>query len=237
MSAILRERSAGDQRQVRLTPALDRIVRHCLEKNPSSRFQSRATSRSILQIASDEPGSSRLLARDLPAPKSQWRFAHSDCHRISDRRDRYRTHQAQKTRHPARPPYPVTQLTLQSGMERGVSLSRRQDVPVRERRGRKSRHLRPASRWAERDQSDKGVGCYGQSARVLARRRAHRFSLRARWWRHLHHGRHGRSPSIALRRSATTRPGHPTEVRSRSRQNPSTLRSAIRKLDSGALDR
>jgi len=40
MSAILREDPAEISETTGVTPALDRIVRHCLEKNPSARFQS-----------------------------------------------------------------------------------------------------------------------------------------------------------------------------------------------------
>jgi len=66
MNAILKE----DPPELTTTPALERIVRHCLEKNPDERFQSARDLAFDLVALS---GSSVSAARPMPAPR---RFRH-----------------------------------------------------------------------------------------------------------------------------------------------------------------
>jgi len=65
MSAILKEEPAEIQEVVpNLTPGLDRIVRHCLEKNPAQRFQSASDIAFDLETISSQSGvsNSKLVA-------------------------------------------------------------------------------------------------------------------------------------------------------------------------------
>ena len=71
MSAILKEDPpdlAETNRNV--SPALERIVRHCLEKNPAERFQSARDVAFNLEALTDISTSTRGSVRALPEEKS-----------------------------------------------------------------------------------------------------------------------------------------------------------------------
>jgi WD40 repeat protein len=75
MSAILKEEPpdlAETNRNV--SPALERIVRHCLEKNPAERFQSARDVAFNLEALTDISGSTRGGVRAIPeaSPRSRW---------------------------------------------------------------------------------------------------------------------------------------------------------------------
>jgi serine/threonine protein kinase len=75
MSAILKEDPpdlAGTSRN--LSPALERVVRHCLEKNPAERFQSARDLAFNLEALTDLSTSSRGGGRALPEQKTARRW-------------------------------------------------------------------------------------------------------------------------------------------------------------------
>ena len=75
MSAILKEEPpdlAETNRNV--SPALERIVRHCLEKNPAERFQSARDVAFNLEALTDISSSSRGGVRAIPEEKSTRRW-------------------------------------------------------------------------------------------------------------------------------------------------------------------
>ena len=75
MTAILREDPPElSTSKTDLSPALDRIVRHCLEKNPAERFQTARDVAFALEAFSGTSVSSSAVAA-LPAPKRSWRAA------------------------------------------------------------------------------------------------------------------------------------------------------------------
>jgi serine/threonine protein kinase len=73
MSAILKEDPpdlTGSRQNI--SPALEQIVRHCLEKNPQERFQSAHDVAFNLELLSRSSGSSTSLPR-IPATAERWR--------------------------------------------------------------------------------------------------------------------------------------------------------------------
>ena len=75
MSAILKEEPADlSETNRNISPALERIVRHCLEKNPAERFQSARDVAFNLEALSDLSTSSRSGVRALPEEKSARRW-------------------------------------------------------------------------------------------------------------------------------------------------------------------
>ena len=75
MTAILREDPPElSTSKTDLSPALDRIVRHCLEKNPAERFQTARDVAFALEAFSGTSVSSSAVAA-LPPPKRSWRAA------------------------------------------------------------------------------------------------------------------------------------------------------------------
>ncbi len=76
MSAILKEEPPDLTETNRtITPALERIVRHCLEKNPAERFQSARDAAFNLEALTDVSGSSRSGVKALPEEKPARRWA------------------------------------------------------------------------------------------------------------------------------------------------------------------
>ena len=72
MSAILKEDPPElTETNRNISPALDRIVRHCLEKNPAERFQSARDVAFNLEALTDVSTSSRTGVRALPEEKSR----------------------------------------------------------------------------------------------------------------------------------------------------------------------
>jgi eukaryotic-like serine/threonine-protein kinase len=72
MSAILKEDPPElTETNRNISPALDRIVRHCLEKNPAERFQSSRDVAFNLEALTDVSTSSRTGVRALPEEKSR----------------------------------------------------------------------------------------------------------------------------------------------------------------------
>src|SRR5205807_5649946 len=72
MSAILKEEPPDLVETNRnVSPALERIVRHCLEKNPAERFQSSRDVAFNLEALTDVSTSSRTGVRALPEEKSR----------------------------------------------------------------------------------------------------------------------------------------------------------------------
>ena len=62
MNAILKEEPEELQEVLpNLTPGLDRVVRHCLEKNPAQRFQSASDIAFGLEAISSQSGTSTRL--------------------------------------------------------------------------------------------------------------------------------------------------------------------------------
>ena len=75
MSAILKEEPPDLAETNRtITPALERIVRHCLEKNPAERFQSARDAAFNLEALTDVSSSSRSGVKALPEEKSTPRW-------------------------------------------------------------------------------------------------------------------------------------------------------------------
>ena len=73
MSAILKEDPPDLSATNRsISPGLERIVRHCLEKNPEQRFQSARDMVFHLQSITADTGSAALAALPGPAPKRRW---------------------------------------------------------------------------------------------------------------------------------------------------------------------
>jgi serine/threonine protein kinase/Tol biopolymer transport system component len=74
MSAILKEEPPGLAETTRnVPPALERIVRHCLEKNPAQRFQSASDAAFDLEALTEISGTSKSAAqKSLAAPKRRW---------------------------------------------------------------------------------------------------------------------------------------------------------------------
>ena len=73
MSAILKEDPpdlAETNRNV--SPALERIVRHCLEKSPAERFQSARDVAFNLEALSDITSTSRAGVKAIPEPRRRW---------------------------------------------------------------------------------------------------------------------------------------------------------------------
>src|SRR5580704_6139411 len=69
MSAILKEEPADlSETNRNVSPALERIVRHCLEKNPAERFQSARDVAFNLEALSDISSSNRVGVRAMPEP-------------------------------------------------------------------------------------------------------------------------------------------------------------------------
>jgi serine/threonine protein kinase len=72
MSAILKEEPADlSETNRNVSPALERIVRHCLEKNPAERFQSARDVAFNLEALTDISISSRAGIQVLPEKKSR----------------------------------------------------------------------------------------------------------------------------------------------------------------------
>ena len=75
MSAILKEEPADlSETNRNVSPALERIVRHCLEKNPAERFQSARDVAFNLEALTDISTSTRGGVRALPEEKSARRW-------------------------------------------------------------------------------------------------------------------------------------------------------------------
>jgi len=75
MSAILKEEPADLAETNRnVSPALERVVRHCLEKNPAERFQSARDAAFNLEAVSDISTSTRGGLRALPEEKAGRRW-------------------------------------------------------------------------------------------------------------------------------------------------------------------
>ncbi len=75
MSAILKEEPPElTETNRNVSPALERVVRHCLEKNPSERFQSARDAAFNLEALSDISTSSRSGLRALPEEPSRRRW-------------------------------------------------------------------------------------------------------------------------------------------------------------------
>jgi eukaryotic-like serine/threonine-protein kinase len=70
MTAILKEDPPEFAPLPGITPALDRIVRHCLEKQPSERFQTARDVAFALEALTGSSPSGSSMARDLPAPEA-----------------------------------------------------------------------------------------------------------------------------------------------------------------------
>jgi Tol biopolymer transport system component len=75
MSAILKEEPAElSETNRNVSPALERIVRHCLEKNPAERFQSARDVAFNLEALTDISSSSRGVMRAIPEEASSRRW-------------------------------------------------------------------------------------------------------------------------------------------------------------------
>jgi len=75
MSAILKEDPPDlSETNRNISPALERIVRHCLEKNPAERFQSARDVAFNLEALSDISTSTQAGIRPLAEPKAAWRW-------------------------------------------------------------------------------------------------------------------------------------------------------------------
>ncbi|HLV85352.1 MAG TPA: protein kinase [Candidatus Sulfotelmatobacter sp.] len=75
MSAILKEDPPDlNETNRNISPALERIVRHCLEKNPAERFQSARDVAFNLEALSDSSTTSRSGVRALPEEKARPRW-------------------------------------------------------------------------------------------------------------------------------------------------------------------
>jgi serine/threonine protein kinase len=75
MSAILKEEPPDlSETNRNVSPALERIVRHCLEKNPAERFQSARDAAFNLEALTDLSSSSRVGLRPIPEEKKSSRW-------------------------------------------------------------------------------------------------------------------------------------------------------------------
>src|SRR5580704_11128238 len=73
MSAILKEDPPDlTETNRNVSPALERIVRHCLEKNPAERFQSARDVAFNLDALSDITLTSRAGVKAIPEPRRRW---------------------------------------------------------------------------------------------------------------------------------------------------------------------
>jgi serine/threonine protein kinase len=76
MNAILKEEPSELQEAVpNLTPGLDRVVRHCLEKNPAQRFQSASDIAFDLETISSQSGTGARLTAVTDERRSHWKQA------------------------------------------------------------------------------------------------------------------------------------------------------------------
>jgi eukaryotic-like serine/threonine-protein kinase len=76
MNAILKEEPDELQEVLpNLSPGLDRVVRHCLEKNPAQRFQSASDIAFDLETISSQSGTSARLAAVSEPHRSYWKPA------------------------------------------------------------------------------------------------------------------------------------------------------------------
>jgi eukaryotic-like serine/threonine-protein kinase len=76
MNAILKEEPPEVQEAIpTLTPGLDRVVRHCLEKNPAQRFQSASDIAFDLETISSQSGTSSRLTAVTDERRSYWKQA------------------------------------------------------------------------------------------------------------------------------------------------------------------
>ncbi len=76
MNAILKEEPEELQEVLpNLSPGLDRVVRHCLEKNPAQRFQSASDIAFGLEAISSQSGTSTRLAAVSEPGRSYWKLA------------------------------------------------------------------------------------------------------------------------------------------------------------------
>lgn len=76
MNAILKEEPEELQKAMpNVTPALERVVHHCLEKNPAQRFQSASDIAFDLEMISSQSGTSARLRAVADQRRSYWRQA------------------------------------------------------------------------------------------------------------------------------------------------------------------
>jgi serine/threonine protein kinase/Tol biopolymer transport system component len=76
MSAILKEEPEELQELIpKLTPGLDRVVRHCLEKNPAQRFQSASDIAFDLETISSQSGTGTRLTAVKESRRGLWKYA------------------------------------------------------------------------------------------------------------------------------------------------------------------
>ncbi len=76
LNAILKEEPAELQEVIpNLTPGLDRVVRHCLEKNPAQRFQSASDIAFDLDTISSQSGTGSRLTAVTDQRRSHWKQA------------------------------------------------------------------------------------------------------------------------------------------------------------------
>jgi Tol biopolymer transport system component len=75
MSAILKEEPAELEELIpKLTPGLDRVVRHCLEKNPAQRFQSASDIAFDLETISSQSGTGTRLTAVKEGRRGMWKY-------------------------------------------------------------------------------------------------------------------------------------------------------------------
>lgn len=76
MNAILKEEPLDLQETIpNVTPGLDRVVHHCLEKNPAQRFQSASDIAFDLEMLSSQSGTSSRLRAVVDERRSYWKQA------------------------------------------------------------------------------------------------------------------------------------------------------------------
>jgi len=76
LNAILKEEPAELQEVIpNLTPGLDRVVRHCVEKNPAQRFQSASDIAFDLDTISSQSGTGSRLTVVTDQRRSHWKQA------------------------------------------------------------------------------------------------------------------------------------------------------------------
>ena len=76
MNAILKSDPPEiDPAAAKISPGLDRIVRHCLEKNPADRFQSARDLTFALGALSGSESASALAGVRSARPRSRWMWA------------------------------------------------------------------------------------------------------------------------------------------------------------------
>ena len=191
MSAILKEDppdlSVTNQN---VSPGLERIVRHCLEKNPEQRFHSAHDLAFDLEALSGTSGQTAVAVRSparaldarpparppAPSPGPRWRISPAR----RPRRPRCRG---------AAPTF--RRLTNLSGAENSPdALPRRPDARLRSPLGQ-TRRTCGCSGWAASKPVDLTPDCARDEllARLLARREPDRLRLAVRGRRALHHGR------------------------------------------------